>query len=163
MVRAAQRIVEAMGLDNCPFHLECRLLSDGSVKLLEIAARPGGGFITSHLIPFSTELPFHANCIRVATGEAPDMSAPGTLYAGRRSVIGHREGSFDGLDGIEGALRVWGVEHVVLERPFGSPVVLPPLASLSSTLASVIARGATHAETRQLLARAAAEIKPKIR
>ena len=40
-------------IDHCAFHLEGRLTESG-FKVIEIAARPAGGFITSHLIRLSS-------------------------------------------------------------------------------------------------------------
>jgi biotin carboxylase len=162
LIEAAERIIAAIGLDDCPFHLECRLLEDGSVKLLEIAARPGGGCIASHLVPLSTGIPFAANCVRIATGQPPAMDKHHALFAGRRSVLAAGEGAFEGLDGVEDALRMWGVEAVIPERPLGAAIVSPKAEALSSTVASVVARCGTQQEVRELLERAVAAIKPRV-
>jgi biotin carboxylase len=43
--KTAEKIISALGLDNCAFHSEYRLTKNGPI-LLEIAARPPGGNMT---------------------------------------------------------------------------------------------------------------------
>ena len=45
--------IQSLKIDHCAFHLEGRLTESG-FKVIEIAARPAGGFITSHLIRLSS-------------------------------------------------------------------------------------------------------------
>lgn len=160
--RLATEVVTAIGLNWCSFHLECRVLPDGSAKLLEVAARPGGGFITSHLIPLSTGIPFHSNLIRIATGSAPQLERTAQLYAGSRSVLSETAGTFRGFDGLADTLGMYGVEHFAYERELGGTVVLPPGETLSAILASVVARSASYADLRETMRRATEASRPRV-
>jgi biotin carboxylase len=159
LTRAA---VAAIGLDHCAFHLELRVLPDGGVKLLEIAARPGGGYITSHLVPMSTGIEFHRNLIRVATGGAPDLTRTKALYAGSRGVLSPVEGRFGGFDGLADVLGLWGLEHFTYEREVGGRVVLPPGDALSAVLGYAVARSAGYDDVRATLERAVALARPRM-
>ena len=70
---AAVSAVEALGIDNAPSHTELRLTSTGPL-IMETAARLGGGFITSHLVPLSCGVNIVRAAIQVALGEAPDLT-----------------------------------------------------------------------------------------
>jgi biotin carboxylase len=158
----ARTVVGAIGLDWCAFHLECRVLPDGSAKLLEVAARPGGGFITSHLVPLSTGIPFHTNLIRVATDEAPVMERTLDLYAGCRKVLSPVTGTFEGFDGLAQTLGLYGLEHFAYEREPGGRIVLPPGETLSAVLASAVVRSAGYDDVRETLRRAVELSHPRV-
>lgn len=145
-------VIARVGIDNCSFHLECRVLSDGTARLLEVAARPGGGYIASHLVPMSTGIPFHTNIVRVATGDTPIMESTLRLVAGSRSLLSPHAGRFQGFAGLADVHRLWGVEHVVLEREPGSDIVMPPAEAASSWLGSVIVRAGDYDEVLSTLA-----------
>lgn len=151
---ATRIIVREIGLNSCAFHLEVRVLPDGGIKMLEIAARPGGGFIASHLVPMSTGMSFQADLIRMATGEAPKLARTRDLYAVSRSVVCEAEGIFRGFDGLADVLQIWGVEHFVYEREPGSGVVLPPGDALSAVVGTAITRSVSYEDARAAAAHA---------
>ncbi|GAB3473634.1 ATP-grasp domain-containing protein [Nocardiopsis coralliicola] len=162
-VRAlTEAVVARVGLDNCAFHLDCRVLDDGTARMLEIGARPGGGYITSHLIPASTGVPFHANLVRVATGEEPHMAPTRSLYAGGRYVLATEPGVFRGFDGLNDVLGLPGLEQFTMEKQIGADVVLPPEEALSSLLGSAIVRAPDYGEVLDLMQTADDLARPRI-
>lgn len=158
----ARTVVGAIGLNWCAFHLELRVLPDGSPKLLEIAARPGGGYIASHLVPMSTGIAFQTNLVRIATGSAPDMTRTRNLYAGSRGVLSEVAGRFDGFADLGPVLNLWGLEHFLYEREVGGRVVLPPGDALSAVLGYVIARSSTYDDVRNTMRRAVELAGPRV-
>lgn len=68
------KIITTLGCNDCTLHIEGKINND-KFTLIEINARPGGDYITTHLIPRSTGADHMANIIKVATGSAPDISA----------------------------------------------------------------------------------------
>lgn len=155
-------VVTRIGLDNCAFHLDCRVLDDGTARLLEVGARPGGGYITSHLIPASTGISFHANAVRVATGEAPHMTPTRSLYAGGRYILATEPGVFHGFEGLNDVLGLAGIEHFTMEKEIGADVVLPPEEALSSLVGSVIVRAPDYEEVLELMQTAERLSRPRI-
>lgn len=147
--------VRATGMRDCAFHLECRLLPDGTAKLLEVAGRIGGGYITSHLIPLATGIDFYAAAIAVATGAAPDLGARTAFHAGSRQLLSPQAGAFAGFAGLNDVLELPGVEHVALDQALGTEVLLPPADYMRCVLGSVIARRGSHAAVRDVLEEAA--------
>jgi biotin carboxylase len=115
----------------------------GTARLIEVAARAGGDFIGSHLVGLATGVPFHENVIRVATGRAPRLPDQPHLHAGLRKIMAPAAGKLVRVDGLDTALGVPGVQHVVLDRRPGTTVRLPPEHFSSSLLGAVIATGDT--------------------
>ncbi|MFC9392324.1 ATP-grasp domain-containing protein [Streptomyces sp. NPDC057027] len=151
----ARQTIRATDMRDCAFHLECRLLPDGTARLLEIAGRIGGGYITSHLIPLATGIDFYAATIAVATGDAPDLTPRTAFHAGSRQLISPRPGTFTGFVGLNSVLELPGVEHVALDQAVGTHVELPPADYTSCVLGSVIARRGSHRAVRDVLEAAA--------
>jgi biotin carboxylase len=65
--------VKALGIDNCGGHAEVKVTKQG-VKMVEMGARLGGDYITSHLVPLSTGVNIEAAIIKIAMGEYPDLT-----------------------------------------------------------------------------------------
>jgi biotin carboxylase len=71
--------INALGLDNCAAHTEVIMTEEGP-KVVELGARLGGDFITSHLVPLSCGVDIEAAAIDIALGFRPIISR--TLNAG---------------------------------------------------------------------------------
>jgi len=140
----AELVVRTLGLDHCGFHLECKLTPRG-FRLMEVAARSGGDYIASHLVPLASGLDFHANCIRVACGRPPEAGTRAPLHAGARFLLAAEAGRYAGVDGLAETLQVAAVEHVFPELPVGSAVRLPPDDYDTQRVAAVVARTPDHA------------------
>lgn len=161
--RLTRTVVGALGLDNCAFHLECMVAADGTAKLVEVAARVGGDFITSHLIGLSTGTSFYENMIRLATGQHLVPHGPHTRHAGIRKIMAEQGGVLDGLDGLAEAEQVPGVCHLVVERQPGATVLLPPQDYATSTLGAIIAVGDSAEQVTATLRTAVDNVVPRFR
>lgn len=153
LVKTVQ-VVKALGLDNSTFHLEGKLTPQG-FRLVEVAARIGGDYITSHLVPLSTGIDFYAQVIRVATGKQPIVEPQHGRYAGVRFLLANTEGLLVGLKGIETMLSLTAVEHLFVEQAPGNEILLPPRHFDSQRIAAVIARHADYALVDSMLKEAA--------
>jgi biotin carboxylase len=162
VLRLTRTVATAIGLDNCAFHLECMVGPDGTAKLVEVAARPGGDYISSHLVGLATGASFCENVLRVATGTPPRLGTSTGLHAGLRKVMAGGAGVFQGLDGLYPVLQHPGVKVAIAERPIGARVALPPADYGSSTLAAVIAVADSDAALRDTLRRVAEDVRPRI-
>ena len=63
-----QKVVDESGLNNCALHPELKI-NDGKITIIEIGPRLGGDFITSDLVPLSTDVNMEEQVIRIATGQ----------------------------------------------------------------------------------------------
>ncbi|WP_433607285.1 ATP-grasp domain-containing protein [Dactylosporangium sp. CA-139114] len=152
-------VVAAFGLDDCTFHLECKV-SGGRSRLVEIAARTGGDYIGSHLVPAVTGTSFYGNVLRVATGRPPLPAEPAAgRYAAVTRIVAPRAGVYGGTPGLGKVRERPDVEFAVEHRPPGTRVAVPPDdyagALLSTALLVAPGRGELRdavAEVRELLA-----------
>lgn len=142
---AARESISLLGLNNSAFHLEARLTSAG-VKILEVAGRPAGGYIVSHLIEIATGVSFVEQVIKMALGESADLEAidaQADCYAGKVLVLPHRTGTIKGIRGISDALETEGVLSVIPKLESGDPVYLPP-ENFAIHLCAVIGRSVSY-------------------
>lgn len=154
-------VVQSFEMDDCTFHLECIVSEHGRARLVECAGRGAGDFILSHLIGLSTGQPGCVNALRVALGEVP-VSVEPYLYAGVRKVMATTEGNLSAVEGVGEALRVPGIEKIVLERAIGDLVELPPADFTKSVIGTVIATGGSAEELDRALEQAVSHIHPVI-
>lgn len=156
-------VIGEVGLNNCAFHLECMVSPEGRAKLVEVAARPGGDFIASHLVGLATGEPFCENVLRVATGHRPELGDGPTMVAGLCKLMAEEDGVFEGLDGLYAALQEPGVRVIVPERAVGATVALPPADYMSSTIGAVIAVAGSDATLRDTLDRTVDALRPRLK
>lgn len=144
---AARESISLLGLNNSAFHLESRITSDG-VKILEVAGRPAGGYIVSHLIEIATGVSFVEQVIRMALGESASLNAidaQADFYAGKVLVLPRCAGTVKSIRGISDALETEGILSVIPRLETGDPVSLPP-ENFAIHLCAVIGRSVKYEE-----------------
>lgn len=72
VIDITKKCAQAIGLKNCPSHTEMKITPDGP-KIVETAARLGGDFITSKLVPLSTGIDLVGSSILLATRQPIDL------------------------------------------------------------------------------------------
>jgi biotin carboxylase len=131
-----QRAVEALGLTRGPVHAEMRVNSEG-VWMLEVAARPIGG-LCSRVLKFEPAGSLEEVVLRHALGQ--DVSrfrlAPGAH--GVMMIPIARAGVYTGVEGLDNARQVPGVEDVVITAKEGQKLL--PLPEGASYLGFIFAR-----------------------
>lgn len=149
--RITRQAVKAIRLLNGPSHTELKITKEGA-KVVELAARLGGDFITSKLVPFSTGVDMVGNSVLLATGEEVDLSKKWQKGAAIRFIQG-TEGTIQKITGDEEACRMEGIEEVVFYKREGDAV--NGTKSSNDRLGHIIATGETAEEA---LARADAAL-----
>ncbi|MDS1271606.1 ATP-grasp domain-containing protein [Lipingzhangella sp. LS1_29] len=134
-----REVLAELGLHDCAFHLEFKLTDQGP-KLIEVAGRIGGDFISSHLVPLSLNRPFYADVIRVATGQQVAPFGAPEAYAEVRKILSRQEGRFSHIEGWESMLDGKWVADAVIERKVGAEITLPPADFMSSVVAAFIVK-----------------------
>lgn len=66
--KLAIRAVEVLGIDQGPAHVEIIVCNHEEPKIVEIGARLGGDYISSHLVPLSTGVDLLGHTVRAAAG-----------------------------------------------------------------------------------------------
>lgn len=73
IIEITKKAAAAIGMKNCPSHTEMKITPDGP-KIVEIAARLGGDFITSKLVPLSTGVDMVGSSVALACGRKVDIT-----------------------------------------------------------------------------------------
>ncbi|MDK3835587.1 ATP-grasp domain-containing protein [Staphylococcus pseudintermedius] len=125
----ATQAIQSLGIDHCAFHLEGRVTKDG-FKVIESAARPGGGFIASHLIPGASGHSYIEKILDVAVGNDVTEKWPTFDQTSKKmcfySVMAEQAGIFKGVQGLDRLVEIPGVHYVVSLKNYGDSVILPP-------------------------------------
>ncbi|MGW6128963.1 ATP-grasp domain-containing protein [Cellulomonas sp. NPDC055163] len=116
----------AVGIESGAAHTELRVQADGTPKVLETAARLGGGPIHRSVL-LSTGVDLVAAVLDVAAGREPDLTPrPEATPAGFRLVFAERAGTVRAVTGVAEAELDPRVHEVSLYRGPGDAVDVPP-------------------------------------
>jgi hypothetical protein len=132
--------IQSLGLEHGPIHAECRV-NDRGVYVLEVAARPIGGLCARALRVIdsqSREIGLEELILRHALGESPTQWVKTADATGVMMIPIPGEGIYRGVDGIESARQVNGVEDVRITAKLDQRLV--PLPEGASYLGFIFAR-----------------------
>ena len=125
----------AIGLHHGPIHAECRVATDG-VYVLEVAARPIGG-LCARAVRFTGGETLEEMLLRHAVGESPARWRREEAARGVMMIPIPRRGVLRGVDGVDQARRIDGVEEVQITAKLDQ--VLIPLPEGASYLGFIFA------------------------
>lgn len=156
-----EKIVSSLGINHSAFHAECKFdVSKQQLKLIEIAGRPGGGFITSHLVPIASGISFHEQLIRIAIGrkveEKLDITQwyPKKLgFSGHIDIFTETVGTLKLLEGLD---KVFEDPRVILTIPTvktGHKIVQPPESFSAQYVATAVVSANTYEEVERAIER----------
>lgn len=161
--KVAAQAVRAIGIDNAPAHVEIKVTEEGP-KIVELAARLGGDFITSKLVPLSTGIDMVGASVLLATGETPDLTPKWNRGAAIHFIHAEpgQEGVLKEILVPENLYRMQGVEEISLYRKAGEHV--RETRSSNDRLGHVITTGETPEQAmelgKQILAQISVEVEP---
>ena len=144
--KVAKAAIKAINVINGPTHTEICITEEGP-KVVELAARLGGDFIASKLVPLSMGVDLIESSLNLATGLPVDL----TKKASRASAIMFiptREGIIKAINGIEDAEKYAGVEEVSIYHEAGDTV--GNVKSSSDRIGHVIATATTPSKARAI-------------
>ena len=137
------RASRALGLWHGPLHAECRIASDGTIYVLEVAARPIGG-LCSRVLTFEGDASLEDVLLRHAAGEPIDGVQVRPQGAAVMMIPIPQRGLLKGVSGEDAAGAVPGVTEVRITARIGQ--LLEPLPEAGSYLGFIFARGATPSD-----------------
>ena len=135
--RVACHAIRAIGVINGPTHTELKVTSSG-VKVVEIAARLGGDFITSRLVPLSTGVDLIECSHNSMVGEKVELKPIKERGTAIRFITG-QEGVIKSINGLDEARQMPGVTEVEIYNKVGDYV--HSTESSSDRIGHVIAVG----------------------
>ena len=150
---AARQAAAALGLTQGPVHAEMRVNGDG-VWMLEVAARPIGG-LCSRVLRFEGGMTLEEVVLRHALGEDVSHARLASGAHGVMMIPIPRAGVYTGVEGLEDARRVAGIEDVAITAKEGQTLV--PLPEGASYLGFIFARTRARAGSAAQVERALRE------
>ncbi|MDO4436762.1 MAG: ATP-grasp domain-containing protein [Coriobacteriaceae bacterium] len=135
----AKRTVEAIGIVTGPSHTEV-MLTEAGPKVIEMAARLGGDFITSKLVPLSTGIDLVQGTVAAAFGLPFDFTPKSHCGAAIRFITADCAGALQAIDVPESVREAEGVEEVEIYLPLGGSIETPH--SSNDRIGHVVCRGA---------------------
>lgn len=140
--KITKKALKAIGLINAPSHTEIKVTKEGP-KIVELAARLGGDFITSKLVPLSTGVDMVGNSVLLATGSSVDLTPTRQNGSAIRFIQG-KEGILKRIDIDEEVYHLEGIEEVVLYKKPGD--LTHSTRSSNDRLGHIITTGKTAGE-----------------
>lgn len=137
IIEITKQAVAAIRLQNGPSHTEIKLTKDGP-KIVELAARLGGDFITSRLVPLSTGVDMVGNSVVLATGGSIELARKWNKGAAIRFIPGDN-GIIANIRMPQEIYELPGVEEIVFYKKIGDSV--DGTKSSNDRLGHVIATG----------------------
>ena len=131
--------VNAIGIKNGPSHTEIMVTKEGP-KIVELGARLGGDCITTHLVPLSTGINMVENCILIALGEKPDLTAKFERGSAIR-YIPSRKGVLKEVSNLDEAKSILDVKEISFVKEVGES--LTDIESSTARIGFVIAQSDT--------------------
>lgn len=138
----AKKAVSALNIMNGPAHVEIMLTENGP-KVIELGARMGGDFISTHLVSLSTGIDMVESVIKLAIGEEVDLK-PRIQKGSCIQYITGNEGVIKNIKGIEAARKIAGVIDLKMLKNIGEKSV--EIRSSQDRLGYVITQGASALE-----------------
>lgn len=116
-----RQAIRALGIDHGAAKGDIKLTSEGP-KIVEIAARLSGGWMSAHTYPLSSGVNLMKAAIQVALGETPtDLQPKTALVSAERSLI-PSPGKILSINGVEEARKIKGVKEIILMKEAGDRV-----------------------------------------
>lgn len=144
--QVAMAAVAAIGLQNGPSHTEIKVTEEGP-KIVELAARLGGDFITSKLVPLSTGVDLVGASILLATGQSPDLTHKWQQGSAIHFIQG-KEGIIRSIEIDDTLSQLEGVVETVIYKKAGDAV--HGTKSSNDRLGHIITVGDTAAQALEI-------------
>lgn len=146
---------EAIGIENGPSHTEIKVTPNGP-KIVELGARLGGDFITTHLVPLSTGINMVECSIRIALGEKPELT-PKWKKGSANRYLKSKAGRIKSIEGIHDAELISGVRQVSIVHNIGESV--GEIKSSGDRIGTIIVQASDAKEAVSIAEKAQAKIK----
>ena len=139
IIETGERALTALGLHNGPVHIELRI-NEAGIWVVEVAPRSIGGYC-SKALRFDGDVTLEELILQEALGQPINNHQHATPASGVMMVPIPHAGILCGIEGIEEARKVPGIEEIKIAISSGQTVMPPPEGS--QYLGFIFARGET--------------------
>ncbi len=113
--------IRALGINHGAAKGDIKLTADGA-KVVEVASRLSGGWMSAHTYPLSSGVNLNRAGIEIALGQAPtDLKPKHEMVAVERSII-PPAGKILSIRGVDEAMKIRGVREIILMKEPGDMV-----------------------------------------
>jgi len=158
---SAADIVKRLGFDNCAFHMEGKITEHG-FKFIEVAARPAGDHVMSHLFHQASGECMFTELAKVSLGIEPLPKIEFKYYLALRYLLAEKEGLLENYEGWDKALDIPEIEYIFPEVHVGEKVLLPPNDYRKIKLIAFISKSSNYKKALEAVKKAVNLVKPKI-
>lgn len=137
IAKVAISAIDAIGIDIGPAHVEIMVTEEGP-KIIELGARMGGDYITSHLVPLSTGIDMVSTTIKLLMGEKVEKKEKFTRGSAIR-YLSAENGIIESILGIESAKKIPGIQEVIFNKNIGDEI--SDIESSKDRLGCIISQG----------------------
>ena len=117
-VAVFKQAISALGIDIGAAKGDIKITPEGP-KIVEIAARLSGGWMSAYTYPLSTGVNLYKAAIQIALGETPtDLKPKTSLVSAERSLL-PPPGKILSIQGVEEARKIKGVKEIILMKEAG--------------------------------------------
>jgi isopentenyl diphosphate isomerase/L-lactate dehydrogenase-like FMN-dependent dehydrogenase/biotin carboxylase len=117
-VAVFKQAIFALGIDIGAAKGDIKITPEGP-KIVEIAARLSGGWMSAYTYPLSTGVNLYQAAIQIALGETPtDLKPKTSLVSAERSLL-PPPGKILSIQGVEEARKIKGVKEIILMKEAG--------------------------------------------
>ena len=117
-VKVFKQAIYALGIDIGAAKGDIKITPEGP-KIVEIAARLSGGWMSAYTYPLSTGVNLYKAAIQIALGEKPtDLNPKISLVSAERSLL-PPPGKILSIRGVEEARKIKGVKEIILMKEAG--------------------------------------------
>ena len=117
-VEVFKQAISALGIDIGAAKGDIKITPEGP-KIVEIAARLSGGWMSAYTYPLATGVNLYKAAIQVALGETPtDLKPKTSLVSAERSLF-PLPGKILSIRGVEEARKIKGVKEIILMKEAG--------------------------------------------
>lgn len=117
-VAVFKQAIFALGIDIGAAKGDIKITPEGP-KIVEIAARLSGGWMSAYTYPLSTGVNLYKAAIQIALGETPtDLKPKTSLVSAERSLL-PPPGKILSIQGVEEARKIKGVKEIILMKEAG--------------------------------------------
>ncbi|HUQ91810.1 MAG TPA: ATP-grasp domain-containing protein [Bryobacteraceae bacterium] len=147
IIQTVEQAIRALGFSHGPVHAEVRHNAAGA-WILEVAGRPIGGYCAKAL-RFDNGMPLEELLLRHALGEDVTGLQREAAASGVMMIPIPKAGIYRGVEGVEAARQVAGIDDVLISATIGQTLKTYPEAS--SYLGFIFARAAQPGEVEAAL------------
>ncbi|MBU1487815.1 ATP-grasp domain-containing protein [bacterium] len=139
--------IKALGINTGAAKGDIKITPDGP-KVVELAARLSGGFMSGYTLPLSTGVNIIKAAIELALGEKPSLDEKRLNRVSVERAIIPAPGKVVSIKGVEEAKEIKGIEEIIINTAVGE--TLDQVTSNIGKAANVITVGRTRKEAERL-------------